>query len=242
MTAITTTQARPVSFRPTIQSRAMSDLIGRFTNRLEDTDIFNRKCISGPIAPRDDERRAMADRRAELLASLQPEAERSRKVLIALLGSFPSYGEDEETARFILAACCRACSKVPTWAIEEASARFLEGRARIPWDMAKRPTPPQILAEALQCALPVEAELHRVSQVLDAEVVDTETTDLERQEALDAWAKLKADMGRSNVVTDRTSDAIEAERAAFRKVNERFDAERLAASEAARKAKVGAEQ
>ena len=234
MNAISTIQGRAVSLRPAEQSRAMADLIGRFTNRLEDTDAFNRKCISGPIAPRENERQAMAERRSELLASLQPEGDRSRKVLIALLGSFPSYGEDEETARFILAACCRACAKVPTWAIEEASARFLEGRTRVSWDMAKRPTPPQILAEALQCALPVEAELHRVSQVLDAEVVDTETTALERQEALDAWAKLKAEIGRSNVISERTSDAVEAERAAFRKVNERFDAERKAIAEAAR--------
>lgn len=234
MNAISTIQGRAVSLRPAEQSRAMADLIGRFTNRLEDTDAFSRKCISGPIAPRENERQAMAERRSELLASLHPEGDRSRKVLIALLGSFPSYGEDEETARFILAACCRACAKVPTWAIEEASARFLEGRTRVSWDMAKRPTPPQILAEALQCALPVEAELHRVSQVLDAEVVDTETTELERQEALDAWAKLKAEIGRSNVISERTADAIEAERDAFRKVNARFDAERRAIAEAAR--------
>jgi hypothetical protein len=210
----------------------LSDLVGKFTNRLEDTDIFNRKCISGPIAPREEERQALAERRDELMASLQPEPDRSRKVLIALLGSFPSYGEDEETARFILAACCRACAKAPTWAIEEASARFLEGRTRVSWDMAKRPTPPQILAEALQCALPVEGELHRVNQILEAEIVDIETTDAERQDAIDAWAKLKAEMGRSNVISERTGDQVDAERAAFRRVNERFDAE-LAAQRAA---------
>lgn len=228
MNAITTIKPNAVSRRPAEQSRPMADMVAKFTNRLEDAGGFNWRCISGAVAPCDADRAIMVSRKAELLASLEPDADRTRKVLVALLGSFPSYGEDEETARFILSACCRACAKAPAWAIEEASARFLENRTRITWDMAKRPTPPQILAEALQCALPVEAELHKLSTVLDAEIVDIETTDAERQDALDAWAKLKTEIGASNVLSERTSEEITRERESMAKANERFRAREAA--------------
>lgn len=220
MTAITHRPAHQISARPASQTRAMSDLIGRLTNRLEDTDVNGRKCISAGAAPRQHEREALEARKAELLACLEPDAERARRVIVALLGSFPSYGEDEATARFVVAACCRACSKAPAWALEEASSRFLENSVRIPWDMAKRPTPPQILAEALHCTLPIEAELHRITQVLDAELVDVETTEDERREAIARWEQIKADMGRSNVITERTGDEIAKERAEQIRANE----------------------
>lgn len=220
MNAIAHRTAGPVSLRPSVQTRAMSDMIGRFMNRLEDTDVDGRKCLSAGIAPSENERSALERRRAELLASLEPDADRARKVIGALLGSFPSYGEDEETARFVLAACCRACAKVPAWAIEEASGRFIENTVRIQWDMSKRPTPPQIVAEAMRCVLPVEAELHRLEQVLNAEIVDSDTTEDERREAVARWEQIKAEMGRSNVITERTGDEIAKERAEQIRANE----------------------
>lgn len=239
MNAVTTTKPNAISRRPTDQSRPMADLVAKFTNRLEDAGGFNRRCISAVVAPQEHERAALQVRKAELLASLEPDGDRARKVLVALLGSFPSYGEDEETARFILSACCRACAKAPAWALEEASARFLEGRTHITWNMANRPTPPQILAEALQCALPVEAELHKLSTVLDAEIVDIETTDAERQDAMDAWAKLRSEIGSSNVLSERTPEEITRERNAMAEANTRFrvrEAAHLASMEAKAKA------
>lgn len=221
MTAVTTYQEAQSGLRPALQTRPMSDLIAKFTNRLEETGIFGKQCISGKVAPRDDERAALERRKGELLRSLEPDPERTRKVIGALLTSFPSYGEDEETARFTLAACCRACAKVPAWAVEEASARFLENRVRVQWNMEKRPTPPQILAEASHCVLPVEAELHKLGQILGAEIVDIETTDAERQDALDRWAILRAGMVRSNVISERTQEDLEREAAEQRRANER---------------------
>lgn len=234
MNAITPHAPRPVSLRPTTQTRAMSDLIGRFTNRLEDTDVHGRKCISAGSAPGERERLALMERKAELLACLQPDPDRARKVIGALLGSFPSYGEDDETARFILAASCRACAKAPAWALEEASGRFLENRVRIQWDMAKRPTPPQILAEAMHCTLAVEAELYKLGQILDAEIVDADTTEDERKQALAHWAHLRRSISANNVVNDRTDDDVEHERAEMRKANElirRKEAAQRAAAE-----------
>lgn len=231
MKALTHRNAGPVSLRPSVQTRAMSDMIGRFTNRLEDTDVDGRMCLSAGIAPSAAERSVLEQRKAELLASLQPDAERARKVIGALLGSFPSYGEDEETARFVLAACCRACAKVPAWAIEEASGRFIENTTRIQWDISKRPTPPQIVAEAMRCVLPVEAELHRLEQVLNAELVDTETSEDDRKEAVARWEQLKAEMGRSNVITGKTDDEIANERAEQIRANETVARREAAARE-----------
>ena len=222
--------------RPLVQTRAMSDLIGRFTNRLEDTGNVSRKCISSPVAPNERERQMMQERKQDLLLALEPTPDAARKVLVALLASFPSYGEDQETARFILASCCRACAKAPTWALAEASSRFLEGRTRVRWDMDRRPTPPQILAEAMQCVLPVEAELHRLDQILGAEIVDSDTTDAQRQDALDSWAKLKSDIGRSNVISERTDEEITRERSEMGRANERF--RDRAKAEAERKARI----
>lgn len=215
--------SRSLGIRAPTQTREMSDLVGKFLNRIDRTDL-ETGIIPAAIAPREHERAALTERKASLLASLEPDADRTRRVLIGLLSSFPAFNEDEETARFILAACARACSKVPAWSVEEAAGRFLEGRTRIQWSMDRRPTPPQILAEASHCVLEVEAELHRINQVLGAEIVDTETTAEERQDALDAWERLKREMGRSNVISQRTDEEIATERGEMQRANERFRA------------------
>lgn len=148
-------------------------------------------------------------------------------------GSTGAVAMSRKTARFVLAACCRACAKVPAWAIEEASGRFIENTVRISWDMSKRPTPPQIVAEAMRCVLPVEAELYRLEQVLNAEIVDSETTEDERKAAVAHWNELKAQMGRSNVIVQRTDEEIAQERAEQLRANESVERRDAAARERA---------
>lgn len=218
MSAIVPSETKRV-VRPAEPSRELMTLVSRFMNRLEETGDIRRRCISAKSLPTESERSVLEGRRAELNTSLAPDHEAARKTLLALLGSFPSYGEDEETGRFILSACCRACASVPTWALNEASGRFLENRARIPWNMANRPTPPQILAEARICMIPVEEELFRIAQVLDAEVVDIATTQAERDEAIAKWEAVKAGIGRSNVLHERTPDDITKERSEQQRAN-----------------------
>lgn len=200
----------------------MSDLIGKYTNRLEDTGDPRKKIISQAVAILPHEREQLEARKASLLASLDPTPEATRRALVALLGAFPSYGEDEATARHVVAACCRACDRVPAWAVEEACRHFLTGNVTVQWNMASRPTPPQILAEAMHCTLPTEGELYRITALLEAEVVHRETTDRERHDALDAWAKLKSEMRASNVISSRTEEEISLECAAMARANERF--------------------
>jgi hypothetical protein len=80
------------------------------------------------------------------------------------------------------------------------------------------------VAECRAITLPIEAEIHKIGQILGAEEVDGGTTDEERQDALDAWAKLKTEIGASNVLSERTSDEITREREAMARANERLRA------------------
>lgn len=219
MNAITTSR-QDAGLRPMPQSREIGLLVSRFQNRLEDTGDVRRKCISSTLLPSPVERQALETRRAALDAATAADNAGTRRVLLALLGSFPSYGEDSGSSELVLSACVRACSSVPTWAVQEAAGNFLENRVHIPWDMAKRPTPPQILAEARWCMLPVEEELHRIGQILDAEVVDVDTTRSERDEALARWAEIRAGIAASNVISERTDDEIARERSEMQRANE----------------------
>lgn len=224
MNAVTTGRQDGRALRPAAQSREMSILVSRFQNRLEDTGDVRRKCISSTLLPTEPERAALEARRVALTDAVNADTEGTRRVLLALLGSFPSYGEDSSSSELVLSACIRACSSVPTWAVQEAAGRFLENKVHIPWDMAKRPTPPQILAEAKFCMLPVEEELHRIGQILDAEVVDVDTTQSERDEALAKWAEIRAGIASHNVISERTGDEISRERAEMQRANERIRA------------------
>lgn len=212
---------------PVPATRAQLDLVAKFTNRLEDDpDNFRRKLLSAKLAPCGAERAALVDRREHLLDALTPSPETLRPVVIALLSGFPTYGADREAAGAVVSLVCRALNDVPTWAVQEAAGRFIKGNARIPWNPAQAPTAPQIRAEALQAMLPVETELHRLNSVLDATLVDTDTTDDERAAALAHWATLRAGIAKSNVLSERTDDEVARERAEFARVNSRFEGKR----------------
>ncbi|KQO89406.1 hypothetical protein ASF36_23525 [Methylobacterium sp. Leaf90] len=66
----------------------------------------------------------------------------------------------------------------------------------------------------------IEVEIARISAILDAELVDTETTEDERREAIARWEQIKAEMGRSNVITERTAEEIDRERQEMRRAND----------------------
>jgi hypothetical protein len=215
----------------------MADLIGKFTNRLEDKPgDFRRKLLSASLAPAGAERQALEARRAELVRSLIPEpGEDADDVIYGIIAGGNTFGMSDREADAKVRIYAEALEKQPTWAINEARKRFGKGGWKCNWDGNGFPSSANVNAECAFLTLEIDAEIHKLSQILDAEIVDTTTTESERQDAIAAWNKLKADMGRSNVISERASDAVEAERAAYRRVNERFDAERVAASETQRK-------
>ena len=210
---------------PVPATRAQADLVAKFTNRLEDDpDHFGRKLMSAGLAPVGPERAALSDRREHLREALTATPQLHRPVIIALLGGFPTYGADRDAAAAVVSLVCAALRDLPTWAVQEAAGRFARGSVRIPWDPAKAPSAPQIRAEALQCLLPVETELHRLNAILDATLVDMDASEDERAAALARWAELRRGIAKSNVISERTDDAISRERAEMAEANRRFEA------------------
>lgn len=207
---------------PSSTTRIMADTIGKFTNRLEDKPgDFRRKLLSASLAPVGIEREALEARRAELQHSLRPTPDdTARAVITLLLANGKSYGmtERESDAREVLYG--DALRDEPTWAIEKARQRFAKGGWKCNWDGRDVPPTASVVAECRFITLEVETEIARISAILDAELVDTDTTEDERREAIARWEQIKADMGRSNVITERTGDEIATERAEQIRANE----------------------
>lgn len=198
---------------PEAATRPLLDLVSVYSNRLEDNpDFRGHKLLSARLAPPPAERAAMEDRRAYLRECCAPgEPKAMRAIVKSLLGAFPTYGATAADAEALSSLAARALDDVPTWAVAQAAARFLKSRQTIPWDPQRAPTPPQIRAEAKICMLPVEEEVGRLSAVLDATLVDTDTTADERAAALAHWEQIKREMARTNIVSaSRTVETEEA--------------------------------
>ncbi|CAO4136706.1 hypothetical protein OFEAOIEE_LOCUS4465 [Methylorubrum extorquens] len=222
MTSVQTRQAPSAITAPTSTTRAMADTIGKFTNRLEDKPgDFRRKLLSASLAPAGTEREALEARREELRRSLRPTPDQTaRDVVTLLLAGAPSFGmsERETDAKVMLYA--EALRDEPTWAIEKARQRFAKGGWQCNWDGKGSPSTASVVAECRFFTLDIETEIARISAILDAELVDNETTEDERREAVARWEQVKAEMGRSNVITERTDDEIAHERAEQLRAND----------------------
>ena len=227
MTHVQTRSAPSSLSSPVAATRVLLDTVSRYTNRLEDGDRPGHKLMSARLAPADGERQLLEDRRTELLASLTragsaQEQELLARVVGSLLAAFPTYGAPEDQLKLAVVMICRALDDVPVWAVQKAAANFLKGppHLKTSWNPEKAPTPPQIRSEAMMAVLDIETELHRLSQVLDAELVDNTTTEDERAAALAHWAELRAGIATTNVLAERTDDEVQRERNAMQRANQ----------------------
>ena len=225
LTSVQTRNASTSVSPPEAATRPLLDLVSRFQNRLEDGDHPGHKLISAGLAPLEHERAVLQDRKRHLLACLAPPmSDEARtalaKIVAALLGAFPTYGADREDAKITVSLIVRALDDVPVWAVQKAAGLFLKNQQKVRWNPERAPTAPQIRAEAKMAMLDVEVELHRLDQVLSAEIVDSETTEDERKAAVAHWNQLKTELGLSNVVTERTDEEIAHERAAQLRAND----------------------
>jgi hypothetical protein len=214
MGQVQTQQASVPGSSPVPATRQHLDLVSKFQNRLEkDPDNFKRRLISAGLAPRDHERSELEARRDHLDAALSPSPENLLPTVSALLGAFPTYGISVEAASQHAKMVCRALNDCPTWAVKEAAARFIKGEVRIEWDPSRAPTAPQIRAEAKWACLPVEAELHRLNEVLNAVIVDSDTTEDERKANVASLAKLLAEIRNGEPANERAMREVREERA-----------------------------
>lgn len=240
MSAVQTNSARSFGSQPEAPSRQLLDVVSVYTNRLEDGDRPGHKLISAGLAPKPAARALMEDRRQHLRDSLTAaetptEHEVMFRVVSALLGAFPVYGVTEKQAVETVRMICRALDDVPVWAVQRAAGNFLKGRQKVAWNPEKAPTPPQIRAEAMMAVLDVETELYRLSQVLDAELVDNDTTEDERAAAIAHWAQIRAGIASTNILSERTDEEVQRERSAMQRANQicRQKAAKAAGTEAA---------
>jgi hypothetical protein len=207
---------------PSSTTRQMADLIGKFTNRLEDKPgDFRRKLLSASLAPAGDERDALEQRRAELQRSLAPTpGDEANDVIYAIFVGSDTFGMDGRETDAKVAVYAQHLEGQPTWAIEEARRRFGKPGWKCNWNGRGVPSPQNINAECSFITLDIETEIARIGAILDAELVDNDTTADERKAAVARWEAVKAGM-RQNNVTDSLDARAEAQRAEQLRANER---------------------
>ena len=167
-------------------------LVATYRNRLDrDGGSGVPAAIRADQAPSEHDRSLMAERLADLRAGLfdGPEGEAAkRKVVLALLSAFPTYGLDAKGAATMAGLYVRALVDLPTWAVQAAASRFLQGRTLTEWPGDRCPTPPQVTAESRRSLDELHAEIGTIAEVLEA-VVFQPVSDAERQRVLDDIAK-----------------------------------------------------
>ena len=128
MSQISTQSGRAIA-APSSTTRPMADLIGKFTNRLEDKPgDFRRKLISASLAPVGAEKLALEARRDELRASLTPSpGVAADDAIYAILAGSNTFGMSGREADAKVRLYAEALEKQPTWAINEARKRFGKG-------------------------------------------------------------------------------------------------------------------
>lgn len=84
-----------------------------------------------------------------------------------LLNAFPASARSEGDWRDTLKLYGAALREVPTWAVEDAALRYLDGRVG---DRRFAPTPAQLAAEAREIIKSVTEERRKISTVLSAQV------------------------------------------------------------------------
>jgi hypothetical protein len=180
-----------------------------------------RRLISASLAPTGADRDALTARRRELIESLRPSTSAERAdVILGIIAGFATYRMTDRELDLKVALYDEALRDEPAWIVDQARRRFGKPGWQCNWDGKDCPSSASVAAECRFIALPYEAELHRINLILDAELVDTDTTEDERAAALAHWATIRAGIAKSNVVSERTDEEISAERAEMQRANE----------------------
>lgn len=179
-----------------------------------------RKLVSASCAPVEAERAVLASRRAELLAGLRPAPVRDLiPPLVKIIANGDAYGMSREEAIEKAKLYAEAAHGLPVWAVERAQVAFSRPGWKSSWNGRGIPSSADVVAECRVIIQAVEAELYRIGQVLEAEIVDNHTTPEERAEALARWEQQKAALGRSSAMPGRTEDEIARERTEQQRAN-----------------------
>lgn len=199
------------------------------------------KAVVGQVAtipksqmPTGPQRLAIAQRIEELQAASRPgPTPRLIGILAELVAEYATARLDEDTADIKITAYRDAVEDLPAWAVREAIRRWrrgdVSGDTR---DLDFAPKPARLRRIAQGIAATATGQAIRLQRILDAEAEEP-ISEAERE----ANAKRADDLAKQIA-----APVIASNDKAEREAENRALAERLAASEATRKAKVGAEQ
>lgn len=200
---------------PAIVSRALDTAISKFTNALEaKPGTATRKVIPAESAPSDDERRALAGRKADLDQSLTPATEAALvRSVGALRVAFPAAGDTEENLRLAMGLYVKALSPYPEWAVNEVCRQYLEGRRG---SGTFAPPAPEMAKACREEVSKFVDERAKITAVLEAEVlppIDEEKA--RRAAAVMRWEK---EIRPAMAAKDQPSKPAEAPEAALDRI------------------------
>jgi hypothetical protein len=154
-------------------------LVDRLTSRIQNTPDGRGEIVS-TAAPTESERGALEGRRNAIADVMEPGREPEiEKRAAYMLGCFSGPDRDPVTVRALVRTIARELKNIPIWAIDEACARILGGRAP-GINRAFAPQPPQIAHLCREIVQPLHAERARIAKVLNAEIFH-EATPEERE-------------------------------------------------------------
>ena len=204
MNAITkpnATKATP----PDAPAREMADLTDVFRMRLKrEAGIYS---ISDQSLPSNDERNALAVRRAQLQAAIGGTSKAEIAARIArLFLRFPSARADAEATT---AAYATDLMNYPLWAIDRGIMKAIET-----WKSAFAPSSPELRAMVAAEAKPFTEELRDLTAILDAQVFHDLPAD-ERARVSAQFAQLIADLGVHSPLRRKANVSTKAEAEAW---------------------------
>lgn len=234
-TALTTTTGTGIA----PADKRTADLTGMLHNLLETIPGNFRRCaLSAAYEPNEEQRALLVGRRNALDGALAGcDAAVVRRSVGMLRSVMAAPAVDPETQKLQRQAYLAVLTKFPAWAVERACMQFLDGTSG---QGVHAPKPGEIAVVCRQLLAAAQEERAKINAVLDAEIY-TLPTDEERAEVARRYEQFVAETARAAKMRDGRE--VEGQAASVeREAESRALAERLAASEATRKAKVGAEQ
>jgi hypothetical protein len=167
-------------------------LVDRLTSRIQNTPNGKGEIVS-TAAPTEAEREVLEGRRNAIADVMEPGREQEiEKRAAYMLGCFSGPERDPVAVRGLVRTIARELKNIPIWAIDEACARILGGRAP-GINRAFAPQPPQIAHLCREIVQPLHAERARIAKVLNAEIF-VEATPEERERVAAGLLALRDDL------------------------------------------------
>ncbi|GGE54606.1 hypothetical protein GCM10007276_34560 [Agaricicola taiwanensis] len=190
----------PVHTTPARRPEPLTPALAALLTRTALIERGGRSFIAEAQALAPAERIALTTRAEALAAALAPYTDeariQSRVVALRLVMPSATGGESLEDRAMTLRLYARALARFPEWAVGEACARFIDGRAG---SGRFAPTPAELAAVCEALALPLHEERARILALTDAEV-EREVPEAERMRVAAGFARLLGEIRTTSIM------------------------------------------